>query len=139
LAQHGPPDLIYRQPASLAVARFFGGVNFLPGTAKAGVFQTSIGPLPLPEGLPTALTHGPGLLTIRPEAIGLAAPGHPGTLAAQVQACTFLGTQSRVDLDLSGTLLQALVAPEYARSLTQGQSLGVILPPAALWVVPDHA
>lgn len=62
LAQHAPPDAIYRRPASLAVARFFGGVNFLPGTAADGVFHAAIGPLPLPPGLP----EGPGTLTIRP-------------------------------------------------------------------------
>lgn len=144
LAQHGPADQIYRQPASLAVARFFGGVNFLPGTAADGVFRTAIGPLTLPDGLPDSLRQGPGLLTIRPEAIVLgppavlSPPAQPGALVARVQGCTFLGTQSRVDLDLNGIALQALVAPEYARSLAHGQTLGVTLPPAALWVVPDQ-
>ncbi len=139
LAQHGPPDQIYRQPASLAVARFFGGANFLPGRATAGVFQSAIGPIPLPAGLPGALTDGPGVLTIRPEAIDLVAPAHPGALTARIVASTFLGTQSRVELDLGGTQLQALVSPDFAQGLTKGQALGVVLPPSALWVVPDPA
>ncbi|TAG19490.1 MAG: ABC transporter ATP-binding protein [Rhodobacterales bacterium] len=139
LAQHGPPDQVYRQPASLAVARFFGGVNFLPGRAAEGVFQSTIGPIALPADLPPALADGPGVLTIRPEAVDLVPPAQRGALTARVLAATFLGTQSRVELDLGGPPLQALVSPDFARGLTQGQMLGVILPPAALWVVPGPA
>ncbi len=147
LAQHATPDEIYRRPATLAVARFFGGVNFLPGVAADGVFQSAIGPLRLPDGLPIGLTRGPGLLTIRPEAIVLGPLGGPlgsplcgpDSLAATLRGCSFLGTQTRVDLDVAGTPLQALTTPDTARNLTTGQSLGVTLPPAALWVVPQTA
>jgi ABC-type Fe3+/spermidine/putrescine transport system ATPase subunit len=139
LAQHAPPDVIYQRPATLAVARFFGGVNFLPGVAADGVFQSAIGPLRLPQGLPPDLSHGPGILTIRPEAIVLGPPGSLAALPATLRGCSFLGTQSRVDLDVAGTALQALIPPDMARSLTPGQSLGVTLPPSALWVVPQTA
>ncbi len=135
LAQHGPPDQVYGRPASLSVARFFGGVNFLPGTAVDGLFHSAIGAMPLPDGLPTSLTRGRGLLTIRPEAIILGALADPTALPAIVRGCTFLGTQSRVDLDLAGTNLQALTTPDTARNLRPGQTLGVILPRAALWIV----
>lgn len=129
LAQHARPDIIYHRPASLAVARFFGGVNFLHGVAAEGVFRSAIGPLTLPPGLP----DGPGTLTIRPEAIILG----NGPLTATLRACTFLGTQTRVDLEIAGTPLQALVAPDTARPLTPGQTISVTLPPTALWIVPD--
>jgi ABC-type Fe3+/spermidine/putrescine transport system ATPase subunit len=129
LAQHAPPDAIYRRPASLAVARFFGGVNFLPGTASGGIFNSAIGPLPLPPGLP----DGPGTLTIRPEAILLGT----GPLQATLRGCTFLGTQTRVELDLDGTPLQALTTPETARTFAPGQTIALSLPPEALWIVPE--
>lgn len=137
LAQHAPPDVIYRRPATLAVARFFGGVNFLGGFAADGVFQSAIGPVRLPGGL--TLTHGPGILTVRPEAIVLGPHGGPDSLPATLRSCSFLGTQSRVDLDVGGTPLQALTSPDTARSLTPGQRLGITLPPSALWVVPQPA
>jgi ABC-type Fe3+/spermidine/putrescine transport system ATPase subunit len=138
LAQHATPDSIYRRPASLAVARFFGGVNFLPGTAAAGVFQSAIGPLTLTDGLPAALANGPGTLTIRPEAVLLgSSPSGANARSATVKECSFLGSQSRVDLTVDATPLQALVAPEVARSLTPGQTTQVTLPPEALWIMPS--
>jgi len=131
LAQHATPDQIYRYPASLAVARFFGGVNFLPGHASAGVFQCEIGRLPLPPDQ----ADGAGTVTIRPEAI-LIGPG-PQARNATVLGCSFLGTQTRIDLDLDGTQLQALTQPELARELAPGQSVRVTLPTNALWWLPS--
>ncbi|MFN3992263.1 MAG: ABC transporter ATP-binding protein [Tabrizicola flagellatus] len=130
LAQHGPPEAFYSRPASEAVARFFGGVNFLPGTARGGRFDGPLGPLDL---LPD-LTEGPGLLTIRPEAIRLG-PG-PNRRDARVRAVTFLGTQTRIDLTVQGVALQAFVAPDAGRALSPGSEVPISLPPAALWVVP---
>lgn len=131
LAQHARPKDIYRRPASLAVARFFGGVNFLPGHATGGVFQSAIGPLALPPGM----SDGPGTLTIRPEALRLG-PG-PGARPAIVSGCAFLGTQTRVDLDLQGVPLQALTLPEAAAGLAPGQTVDVTLPTPALWLLRD--
>nr|WP_207623966.1 ABC transporter ATP-binding protein [Rhodobacter calidifons] len=130
LVQHDRPEAFYRRPASEAVARFFGGVNFLPGKARGGRFDCALGALDLAPGLP----EGPGLLTIRPEAIRLG-PG-PNPLPARVQAVTFLGTQTRVDLGVEGFALQALVAPEAGLPLSPGQEVTVSLPPSALWLLP---
>lgn len=130
LAQHGPPEAFYRCPASEAVARFFGGVNFLPGTAREGRFDCSLGSLDLAS--PAA--EGPGLLTIRPEAIRLG-PG-PNQRGAEVRAAIFLGTQTRIDLTVQGVALQALVAPEAGRALAPGTEVPISMPPAALWVLP---
>lgn len=131
LAQYDTPETIYRRPTSLAVARFFGGVNFLPGHAAGGVFHSTLGATQLPAGL----ADGPGTMTIRPEALQIG-PG-PEALQATVVGCTFLGTQSRIDLDLAGTRLQALGTPETLRALAPGQGVGVTLPTAALWVLPE--
>ncbi|MFN4193469.1 MAG: ABC transporter ATP-binding protein [Tabrizicola sp.] len=131
LAQHGPPDAFYRHPASAEVARFFGGVNFLPGTTREGRFDCALGALDLEGGG----KEGPGLLTIRPEAIRLG-PG-PNQCSAEIRAVTFLGTQTRVDLTTRGVALQALVAPEAARALVPGTAVPISLPPAVLWIMPQ--
>ena len=133
LAQEATPDGIFARPASVAVARFFGGVNFLAGRASGGVFDCAIGPLTLPPGLP----DGPGTLTIRPEAIRLG--DRTGAQAGRVLDTTFLGTQTRVGLDLSGQRLEALVAPGSARDLRPGQPVAVTLPAGALWLIPAGA
>jgi ABC-type Fe3+/spermidine/putrescine transport system ATPase subunit len=131
LAQHGPPEDFYRRPASLAVARFFGGVNFLPGRSEGGLFHSPLGPLTLPAGAPP----GNRVLTFRPEALRLGSG--PNSRSAQVEAITFLGTQTRVVLAVSGVLLQALVAPDQAAALTPGSQVTVSLPTEALWLLPD--
>lgn len=130
LAQECPPMDFYRRPASQAVARFFGGLNFLPGHAQGGLFQSALGTLSLPPGAP----EGERVLTIRPEALSLG-PG-PNSLAARIATLTFLGTQTRVGLALGDTLLQALVAPDTARTLKLQDEITISLPPQALWLLP---
>lgn len=130
VAQHGPPQEFYQRPLSLAVARFFGGVNFLPGKVAGGTFQSALGALPLPFDH----ADGPGILTIRPEALRLGTG--PAAMMAKVVDSSFLGTQSRVGVSIAGIRLEALVAPETARALAPGTGIGVTLPPDALWILP---
>jgi ABC-type Fe3+/spermidine/putrescine transport system ATPase subunit len=131
LAQEATPQEMYRHPASVEVARFFGGVNFLQGQADAAGFHCALGCLPLPAGA----AHGPGTLTIRPEAIrlGLAESGLP----AQVLSTTFLGTQLRVTLRIGTATLQALTAPDEFPGLATGAKVFASLPAHALWVIPE--
>lgn len=131
LAQEADPHTIFRRPVSLRVARFFGGANFIPGRAENGVFHGPFGPLTLPLGAP----EGPGTLTIRPEALRLT-PRGPG-LPARVLLTEFLGTHSRVTLDLSGARLTALVPPDVAQPLAEGDSVALDLPRDALWMIPE--
>lgn len=136
IAQEAAPDEIYRKPASVAVARFFGGMNFLAGAARQGVFHGQIGAgglRAIPLAQPTA--DGPGTLTIRPEALILDAGA--GADQAEVLDVTFLGSQSRVVLELAGLRLVALVAPDRARHLAPGERIGIALPPGAAWFIPD--
>ena len=130
LAQHAPPEELYRRPASETVARFFGGVNFLDGRVEGALFHSAIGTLVL--GLSAA--QGPRRLTIRPEALHLG-PG-PNQHTARVLGVSFLGTQSRVDLAVAGRTLVALLPPGKAAVLTAGSEVPLSLPPEALWLLP---
>lgn len=131
LAQEAPPWEIYRRPASAAVARFLGGVNFLPGRADGSGFHSALGCLPLPPEAPL----GRGILTIRPEAVRLGPA--PGALAARVVAAAFLGTQGQVTLRIGEVTLTALTAPDTLADLVPGAEVLASLPANALWVVPD--
>ncbi|WP_136645002.1 ABC transporter ATP-binding protein [Tabrizicola sp. YIM 78059] len=133
LAQEAEPDEIFARPASVAVARFIGGVNFLPGRCVQGAFECALGRLPLPSDA----SEGPGTLTIRPEALRLG-PG-PDARVGQVLERTFLGSQTRLTMVLAGQRLEALVAPDTARHFAPGDPIQVSLPVDALWVIPDAA
>ena len=128
LAQVDDPATIIRRPASEAVARFFGGVNFLDGEVKDNRFACALGPLSLAEPGPS----GPARVTIRPEAIRLG----QGSLRATVARVTFLGTQSRVELTAADQTLTALVPPTEAEALHPGEATLLDLPPGALWRLP---
>jgi putative spermidine/putrescine transport system ATP-binding protein len=132
LAQEDTPRNVYRRPASLAVARFLGGVNFLPGHADRSGFHSAIGTLPLPVGA----LMGRGILTIRPEAIRLG-PAE-GTFAGRVITTAFLGTQARISVGIADTTLEVLASPETLQWLDAGTEVAVSLPADALWVVPDE-
>jgi ABC-type Fe3+/spermidine/putrescine transport system ATPase subunit len=130
IAQEAPPQEIYRRPATVAVARFFGGVNFLPGRAVTAGFQCALGCLPLPEGT----APGPGILTIRPEAIRLGPA--PQARPARVASTAFLGTQGRITMQIGTVTLEALTAPDALAGLTPGAEIFASLPTDALWVLP---
>jgi ABC-type Fe3+/spermidine/putrescine transport system ATPase subunit len=131
VAQEATPWEIYRRPASVAVARFFGGVNFLPGRADEAGFHCALGCLPLPAGA----DYGPGILTIRPEAIGLGPAS--GAYPAHVIATSFLGTQAKVTLRIGNVVLEALTAPDALTGLSLGAEVFASLPGHALWLLPD--
>jgi putative spermidine/putrescine transport system ATP-binding protein len=133
IAQNAPPEDFYRRPATEAVARFFGGTNFIPGTARDGQFHSALGPLTLADATAT----GDRLLTLRPEALRLG-PGE-NSRTAQVLALTFLGTQTRIDLSVASTFLQVITSPDAARGLRPGEEITVSFPSDALWLLPASA
>jgi ABC-type Fe3+/spermidine/putrescine transport system ATPase subunit len=134
LQQYDAADAFYKRPASEAVARFLGGQNFVRGQSDGGMFQSALGRLVLPDGA----ARGQGVLTIRPEAIRLG-KGAVNTLTAMVTDRIYMGTQTRLKLQVGEVALEAVVSPDLAEGITQGQEVGIHLPPQALWVMPLSA
>jgi ABC-type Fe3+/spermidine/putrescine transport system ATPase subunit len=132
LRQHDRPEVFYGRPADREVASFFGGRNFLPGRAVAGRFDCALGTLVLPGGV----ADGPGLLTIRPEAVRLG-PAPLNALEGEVTERLYLGTQTRLRLRIGGAVLEAALPPDLVAGIGPGQRLTVNLPPASLWVMAD--
>ena len=131
LQQFGPPDAFFRRPASVTVVRFFGGSNFIAGHAHGGIFTSALGALHLPD----ATRDGPGTLTIRPENIRLgAAPIN--SLQATLISRAYLGTQTRLMLQVGEVRLEATANPDDAAALVIGATLRITLPPPALWLLP---
>jgi ABC-type Fe3+/spermidine/putrescine transport system ATPase subunit len=65
-AQIGTPQEIYRQPASIFVARFIGLTNFVPGQAAGGVLTTPLGNFPV-----SSKENGEVTALIRPDQVRL--------------------------------------------------------------------
>jgi hypothetical protein len=58
---------------------------------------------------------------------------------ARLIAVEFLGSLTRVDLDVEGVTIQALVTPDTAHGLSAGSRVPVSLPPEFIWVQPQPA
>ena len=131
LRQYDRADLFYKRPRDEAVARFFGGQNFVEGRVAGGAFEGPLGRLDLPSGL----ADGPGTLTVRPEAIRLGSG--PNARAARVIDRIYLGTQTRLKLRVGEVRLEAVVSPDAAEGVEVGQEVAIHLPPQALWVMGE--
>ncbi len=131
LQQSGPPDTFFNQPKSQKVAQFFGGTNFVPGAYKGGVFNSALGTLTVQQFAPDGIST----LTIRPEQIRLGT-ATVNTLHATVVGKTYLGTQTRLTLQIGTTTLDAMVNPDDAAPLNEGTTTAINLPPKSLWIFP---
>jgi ABC-type Fe3+/spermidine/putrescine transport system ATPase subunit len=131
LQQVAPPESFYRQPANLAVARFFGAQNFLPGMLEGHVVYTDLGPLSVCHN---SVPPGPVTVIIRPEHIKLSDPGVHG-ITGQVHERQFLGTGYRYTIAAGPHLLTATTIDS---SFHPGDQVCITLPPKQLWVLPQR-
>jgi ABC-type Fe3+/spermidine/putrescine transport system ATPase subunit len=132
LLQFDAPRTLFERPASLVVARFFGGQNFIPGQVEERTFFSVFGALALGDALVPA---GPATATIRPERIRLCS-GKAGGLRGVVTGARYLGAQMRYTLRVGSQEL--VVLADTAAPLAPGDEVGVELPPEALWVLPGE-
>ncbi len=108
LEQMGPPEELYRQPASSFVAEFIGEANFVPVTWNPGgrrlsatLGEWSLSPQ---EGARfNGIRHG--RLLVRPEALLVAGAGDPHFTATVVRSL-FLGGRRRLEVEASGLRLK---------------------------------
>jgi len=104
VAQVGTPQAIYRQPASLFVARFLGFTNLLPGVVRQkggrAMVETAIGAWPVEGELQGEVT-----VLLRPDAVRLGA-GSGAKLTGTLTAVTFRGNSSQAKVEVGGVELQ---------------------------------
>jgi ABC-type Fe3+/spermidine/putrescine transport system ATPase subunit len=130
LRQYDVPDAFYRRPADAEVGAFFGSRNLVPGVSAGGVFESALGRLRLAEGVRT----GPGLLTVRPEAVRIG-PAPVNAVEARVTDRLYLGTQTRLTLAVGEATLEAVLSPDLVEGVAPGDRVTINLPPASLWVM----
>jgi ABC-type Fe3+/spermidine/putrescine transport system ATPase subunit len=133
LRQVGPPRAFYERPEDEQVARFFGGVNFLPGVKQGSLVHTEIGALEVAQA---DYPDGYVLVTIRPEAIEVGANGH-NNLAGYVQAYHYRGLAATCHVNINGVALQVMTPP--FERYRQGEALTLHLPRERTCLLPVKA
>ncbi|MEO0829521.1 MAG: ABC transporter ATP-binding protein [Pseudomonadota bacterium] len=103
IEDEGPPERIYRQPATLFAAAFMGDMNRIAASLAGGVAETAFGRLAVPFG-----PAGACVLCIRPEALKLSGGAVP-LGAARVLDVAFFGTHGRVRVAPDGSGAPELV------------------------------
>jgi ABC-type Fe3+/spermidine/putrescine transport system ATPase subunit len=133
LHQVARPRIFYEQPASMQVAQFFGGVNFLPGTKEGEVVHTDWGCF---AAAPSSLPDGPVWLTIRPEQVRLSQNGVSNSLPARVVSQTYLGTHTKLKLNAAAIPLEMRSPDPDSCHLCPGDTVNLYLPPDKTWLLP---
>lgn len=134
LEQVGPPEQVYRHPASAWAARFFGLGNLVPGSWRAdGAVDTALGPLSCRAAGSRGPAGAPVTLVIYPDAARPAPPGD-GAVVGEVVEEQFRGRAHRVALrHASGLALSfELLAPP-GRA---GETVRLALDPAGVYALP---
>ncbi len=132
MKQYDTPQAFYDAPIDEATARFFGSQNFIHGSAKDGIFESSLGKISIPKNIKT----GQGALTFRPENIQIQQDGSKdNTFTASVDNIIYLGTQTRLKLKISDVEIDAIVNPREAQGLSIGDQINICLPAEILWKV----
>jgi len=100
IEQSGPPDEVYRRPASRFVADFIGRANFLSGEVLAASGESiDISLMGVTTTIPAGEGHktgGTAIVVSRPESVRIG----EGELRAKVKASTFLGSYAEYELEL---------------------------------------
>ncbi|MGY1714628.1 ABC transporter ATP-binding protein [Geodermatophilus sp. SYSU D01106] len=130
IAQAAPAGELHTRPASLAVSRFLGGVNEVPGAVERGAHVSALGRL----ALPCTSADGPGVLVVRQEAVALTGPAD-GDATGTVTRVTPRGARWRVEVTTPAGPLSAETGP--GRTPAPGDAVGLVLPPDQRWVVPQ--
>ncbi|MCQ3803705.1 MAG: ABC transporter ATP-binding protein [bacterium] len=129
LHQIGTPPQLLETPATVEVARFFGGHNQIEGIVKDDRFHCEAGTfrLPHPSG------SGPAVMVIRQEGVVLG--DGTNALSARVDSARYMGTHQRVNLE-TGSLSLVMNAPSN-QVFKPGQTIMVRFPPDRIWIIPS--
>jgi ABC-type Fe3+/spermidine/putrescine transport system ATPase subunit len=136
LQQVGEPRMFYERPTSVAVARFFGGVNFLPGTRVGDMVSTALGSFRLGSA---TQSDGPTTLTIRPENVRLCASDEApaeNSVAGVVTRRAYAGTHTRLKVEARGHRFEVVADALEGCRFVEGDPVCLHFPPERIWLLP---
>lgn len=126
IEDEGPPERVYRAPATRFAAAFLGEMNFIPGIGGPDGIVTALGTLPLDA-------PGPVTLCVRPDHLR-PGPGHPA-VEAEIVETVFQGGHRRVRVRLGGLSLLAHVP--VGTPVAPGDKIRLSIDPAHVTHLPE--
>jgi len=129
--QFDQPNTFYECPLSARIAKFFGGVNFLPGVKKGDHVETSLGTL---DVRPQELADGPVIVTIRPENLVLGQEGE-NAIPATISSHVYVGTHARFMVRVSDVDFEVVSEASSVDRFRDGELLPLRLPREKIWLV----
>ena len=136
LMQYASPSEFYQRPISERVARFFGGLNFIPAQRSDGLVKTDIGDFRFDAAGRERAPSGKTVLTIRPEQIRLNETTEVNSAAGRVRERIYVGKYTRYKIALGSVEVEAVSSAELPEALAVGDEVSVHFPPDRIWVVP---
>lgn len=136
LMQYAKPDEFYQRPISERVARFFGGLNFIPAQRSDGMVRTSIGDFHFEAPGGESAPSGKTVLTIRPEQIRLDRAAGLNAVTGRIRERIYVGKYTRYKIALDEYTVEAISSTELPNTLTVGDEVVVHFPPDRIWVLP---
>ena len=136
LMQYASPSEFYQRPISERVARFFGGLNFIPAQRTDGLVRTGIGDFHFDAAGGEGAPSGDTVLTIRPEQIRLNEATEVNSAAGRVRERIYVGKYTRYKIALGDIEVEAVSSAELPDALAVGDEVRVHFPPDRIWVVP---
>jgi len=136
LQQYEQPEVFFENPASERIARFFGGLNFIPGQYNNWQFETEIGTFHSPRSV---IQGGAGVLSIRPEAVIMgAASNENNTVRGHVKSHVYVGRYTRFQIALGNYVIEAVTDPGQVRHFKDGDEVYLRFEPDKIWVLPSE-
>ncbi|HSH01823.1 MAG TPA: ABC transporter ATP-binding protein [Anaerolineae bacterium] len=132
LQQEGEAALFYERPLTPAIARFFGGINFLEGEKRGELVETVVGCLRVAADNDVV---GPAVVTIRPENIMVGEGEGENWLRARVRRHLYVGTHTRFELAVGEMVLTAVVPAGSEKRYLDEMDVSIYLPPEKVWVM----
>lgn len=129
IVQVGMTESLYRNPASLFVARLFSEINEIPSRVSGGRVDTAAGAFSAPQ-----LADGTeAILCIRERAVEISGPDQEGQgwLKGRVLDLKFLGDVTRLEVAVQGFERPLKVRVSGRDGLNRGSEVKVLIPPQA--------
>ena len=131
LQQFDVPDAFFETPRTTAIAKFFGGTNFIPGDYRDGAITTPVGRFRAPN---SSVANGDAVLSIRPEALDLGTGGD-NSVQGTVLSHVYVGRYARFRVSIGDTEIEAITDPGRVRDFDDGDEVSVRFDPAKIWVI----